>query len=206
MNVNYIYEYASLLERVLSTAYKYKMSLKEIERRISYNYFFQLLESDDGYLSPIIEEEKLINQLFPEIKIDLNEVPNFDECLWMAEAYLRIQLNTGLTFESIFLYVPIVEMHEYYSIYHECDFNQIIDLFNEKYNKVSVLALLIDRFNYQISDISLESNISHNTLYSLKQRRRDIKKVNVELILKLARMFKVRVETISEIRLNYKNN
>lgn len=204
MNSNYFCEYASLLERILSTGYKYKFSSKNIERRISYNPFFQSIETNDNLFSLFIEEDKLINNIYNEINVDLKEVPVYKQCAWAAEAYLRIQIETGLTFETIFLYVSLNEMYEYYDLYHEMDFNQIVDLFNQKYNKFSTLALLLNKYQFQLSDISLKSSIPYDTLNSLKIRRRDIKKVNVEMISKLARLLNVRIETISELRLNQK--
>ena len=204
MNSIYINEYSALLERILSTAYFYKFSLKYIEKKISYNSFFQLLECDEGLMSPYIEQDKLLKEIFSDSKVDLNNVPVFTQCMWAAEAYLRIQFDTGLTFESIFLYVPIEEMFEYFDIYHEMDFTHIINLFNEKYNKNSVLALILEKHKLQLSDIASDNNFSYNTLSSLKQRRRDIKKVNVEIITRLARKLRVRIETLSEIRLNEK--
>lgn len=92
-------------------------------------------------------------------------------------------------------------MYEYFEIYHEMDFSQITKEFNRLYLEKSVLNLLINYYQIKLKSISEITNISYSTLLSLNNRRRDIKKMNVEDVSKLARLFRVRVETISEIRI-----
>ena len=92
-------------------------------------------------------------------------------------------------------------MYEYFEIYHEMDFSQIIKEFNRLYLEKSVLNLLINYYQLKLKSVSEITDISYSTLLSLNNRRRDIKKMNVEDVSKLARLFRVRVETISEIRI-----
>jgi len=200
MNSNYLENYIDLLERIFSAAYEYKYSSSALEKNISYSHFFQRVEADDNF-SPILCDSSLVNEVLPELKIDLSDVPVYKECLWAAESYLRIQKETNFTFELIFLYIPLQKMYEYFPIYHEMDFSQIIKEFNRLYKDKSVFNLLINHYLFKIKDISKITNISYSTLASLNSRRRDIKKVNVETISKLARFFRVRVETLSEITL-----
>ena len=200
MNTNYLYEYIDLLERVLSTAYKYSYSTGALEKNISESPFFQTLESND-YQNPIIDEETLIKEVFPEIEVDLDSAPIYNQCLWAAESYLRIQDETKFTFELIFLYIPIKEMYRCFDLYHEMDFSQIIDEFKRRYEEKSVFAILLDKYKFSLKDINIVTGISYETLASLKQRKRNIKKVNVETIIKIARFFRVRIETISEVSL-----
>ncbi len=200
MNNNYLNDYIDLFERVLSSSYAYKYSTHALEKNISYSPFFQCIEVDEG-LPPIICDSCLIKEVLPEAKIDLTTVPIYKECLWAAESYLRIQEETHFTFELIFLYIPIKKMYEYFAIYHEMDFSQIVKEFKRLYEEKSAFNLLINNYQFKIKDVSKITNISYETLVSLNNRRRDIKKVNVEVVSKLARFLRVRVETLSEIRL-----
>ena len=200
MNTNYLYEYIDLFERVLSTAYEYSYSTGALEKNISESLFFHILESSE-YLDPVIEEEKLIKEVFPEIKVDFNSVPVYNQCLWAAESYLKIQNETKFTFELIFLYLPIKEMYGYFDIYHEMDFSQIVDVFKSRYEEKSVFAVLLNKYKFSLKNINIVTGVPYETLASLKQRKRDIKKVNVDTVIKIARFFHVRVETISEIPL-----
>ena len=200
MNSYYFDEYIDLLERVLSFAHQNLYSFGYVESRIVNNDFFKSLEkSDEGY-SPIITDNELIKELFPDSKMNLEDVPLYNQCLWAAESYLKIQEETSLTFEAIFLYIPLDEMYNYFPIYHEMDFSQIVSRFKELYLLDSVLQKLIDRSGFTICDISNKTNINKDTLYSLKDRRRDIKNASVLLVSTLANLFKVRVETIAELK------
>lgn len=201
MNSEYLYDYANLFERVLSTGYKLNYSTSAIERAISYSSFFQEIEKDKNGFAPIITDIDLIQSLFPEYDVSLDKVPIYNQCLWSAEAYLRIQGFTQLTFEAIFLYIPINKMYHFFTIYHEMDFSQIIQEFTTLYEQKSALSLLIDKYKYSITDISKITNIPTVTLYSLKQRRRNIKKVSVEAIKSIADIFNVRIETLAEIKI-----
>ena len=199
MNSQYLYEYANTFERVLSVAYEYNFSTPALERLISYSPYFQGIEKDNKGPAPIINDGDLVKDFFPNFKKDLLEVPSYNQCLWAAESFLRIQGETGLTFECIFLYIPISKMYEYFYLYHEMDFSHIIMEFNRLFKEKSVLEILIEKYHYSLNDIAEQINISYETLSSLKRRRRDIKKASIELVIKLSQIFNVRIETIAEI-------
>ena len=202
MRYSYFYDYAALLTRVLSIGYKKEYTTSSIERLISYSSYFQQVEKDKYILAPIITEKDLINSFYPDLVDEINKYQIFVQCMWAAESYLKIQGKTGLTFECIFLYIPLAKMYQYFPVYHEMDFLQIINLFMEKHNEQSVLEILSERFGYKTSDISHLAQIPYNTVQSLKLRRRSFKKSNVEIVYKLASLFKVRIETIAELEIN----
>ena len=138
--------------------------------------------------------------MFPDLDIDLEKLKTYKQSLWVAECYLKIQEYSGLTFEAIFMYISINEMYRYFDIYHEMDFSQILDRFNELFKKQSVMSILIDKYGYSLNYIAEQTGISYETLFSLKSRRRDIKKVNAYTIIRLSAFLNVRVETLSEIQ------
>ena len=198
MNSNYLYDYVNLLERVFSFGYKTNYSTSAIERAISYSSFFQKIEKNE---SPIINDSLLLAALFQENSINLEAIPVYNQCLWAAEAYLRIQDECRLSFEAIFLYIPINKMYDYFPLYHEMDFSHIVKEFLSLYEKKSVFSLLLDKYNFALNNVSNDICISYETLYSLKQRRRDIKKISVETVKAIADYFNVRLETLAEIKL-----
>lgn len=198
---NYFYEYVNLLERVFSFAYENFYSYGMVERNISYSSFFQELERSNLEKSPIIEEERLIKSIFNEENFDLMKIRSYKECMWIAESYMRIQQQTRLTFEAIFLYIPIKKMYEYYQLFHEMDFSQIVDEFSSLYEKESALSLLLSRFDYSVKYVSRKTGIPYDSLFSYKQRRRDIKKINADSACLLSSILKVRVETLLELKM-----
>lgn len=201
MNSNYLYEYSILFEAVLSAGYKLNYSLSALERAISYSRFFQSIENDDKTLPPIINDHNLINEIFSDDEIDLDNIPTYNQCLWAAEAYLRIQGESHLTFEAIFLYLPIGKIYDLFSVYHEMDFSQIVQYFMSLIENKTVFALLIEKYNYSIKDVSKATGIHYATLFSLKQGHRDMKKTSIEVVNKLATLLRVRLETLAELKL-----
>ncbi len=202
MNSKYLYEYINHLEVLLAVAHHEYYSLDALERSIAYSQYFQSIEKDLIRGAPIIEEEKLLKEIFPELlHLNIEEIPIYNECLWVAEAYLRIQGVTRLTLEAIFLYLPIEEIYELFPLYHEMDFSQIIKLFQSKYSKQTTFSLLLKKYNYSLNEISKLTNIPYNTLFALKKRHRDIKKADVKTVVSLANILNVRVETIAELEI-----
>ncbi len=198
MNSKYIDEYIALLERVIAVAYERSYSLISVERAISRSPFFQTIEKDHIGFAPITTDVELVKQIYANHDIDLSDIPYYKQCLWVSEAYLRILEKTKLTFEAIFLYIPIKRMFAYYHLYHEMDFTQIVDEFLRLYNDHSILDLLIKSRDYSLKEISNMINVSYDTLFSYKQRRRDIKKMEVQIALELANILRVRIETLIE--------
>ena len=201
MNSQYLYEYADIFERALSVAYECHYSTPALERLISYSPFFQAIEKDKNGFAPITNDAALIKEFFPSLKKDLSETPTYNQCLWAAESFLRIQGETGLTFECIFLYISIRKMYDYFPMYHEMDFSQIINEFKRLFAAKSALFLLLERQHRSLADIAKQIDVSYDVLLSLKTRRRDIKKANVAAVVKLAKALNVRVETVAEISL-----
>lgn len=201
MNKNYLEEYTSLFERVLSVAYEQKYSPAALEKQIAYSSYFRAIEEDKDAFAPVIAEKDIIKSVFPEINVDLENVLQYNQCAWAAESYLRIQGDTGLTFETIFLYLPIQKMHQYFDLYHEMDFSQIINRFKELYAEKSILALLLARYRYPLTFVAEQTKIPYATLSSLKKRKRDIQKASIEMVASLARFLHARIETLAELKI-----
>ena len=201
MNSNYLQEYTHLLERLFSFAYENDYSYKALEKDISCSLYFQLIEKDYEAMPPVIDGNSLARANFVDPTIDLNKVSSYNQCAWAAEAYLRIQGQVKLSFEAIFLYIPITKMFEYFPLFHEMDFVHIINEFKRLYSKESVLSILLANYNYPLKYVSQKIGLPYDTLYSYKQRRRDIKKMNAEAAYKLASLFRVRMETLLELEL-----
>ena len=201
MNERHLDEYANILERILSTAAKYQYALATIEKRISDSGFFHLIETSHHGISPLGDDDYLIKSFFPETDINLKDVPIYNHCLWAAEAYMWIQYKTNLSFEAIFLILPLSVMYDRFPIYHEMGFTHIVNHFLERQNEETIFAILLKKFGYKLNDVAKMTNISKDTLYSFKQGKRDIKKANVDIVVRLASVFHVRTETFAGIAL-----
>ena len=204
MRYSYLLEYADLFARVLSIGYEKEYTTSSIERLISYSPYFQAIEKDQLGFAPIITDVALIRALFPDLNINLTNRPIYIQCMWAAESYLRIQGETGLTFECIFLYIPLNKMYSYFPIYHEMDFSHIVNEFKRLYQEQSALSIIMDKYGYSIEEFADRTKISYETLYSLKKRRRDIKKISVAVASVLSYALHVRLETVCELKIQNK--
>ena len=198
MNDTYFDEFVGLLERIFSYAHKKEYSLGVVEKEISRSSLFHLAEKKNGVIIPFVDDYTLINKIFGESPDDLANLPTYKECAWAAESYCHIQKETQLTFEAIFLYIPIQKMYEYFPVYHEMDFFHIVNEFSRLFFKTSTLSLLIDKREISMKYISRETGMSYASIFSYKKRRRDIKKMSAEAACKLANIFDVRIETLLE--------
>ncbi len=198
MNDTYFDEVVSLLELVLSYAYKYDYSFEMVEKEISRSSFFQLAEKREGVILPYLNENFLISKIFGESIKEDNSITIYKECAWAAESYCHIQRETRLTFEAIFLYIPIKKMFQYFPMYHEMDFFHIVNEFSRLFIKSSTLSLLMENRKLSNHNVSKETGMSYASIFSYKKRRRDIKKMPAESACMLANLFDVRIETILE--------
>ncbi len=200
MNIRFIYEYANLIERALSFGYKYSFTFDYIEKSLANNLYVQNIEKDNLVLPPKVDSD-FIDEIYENSNHDKEDVPVYAECLWAAEAYLRIQSRTKLTFEAIFLILPLSQMYNYFPIYHEMDFEIIISVFLEEFRKKSVFASFLNRYKVSLKEISKYTRICYSTLVSLKSRKRDIKKLNVETTYKIANLLNIRIESLAELEI-----
>ena len=201
MNNVYLDEYTSLFGTVLSYAYKIRYSLDALAREVSYSSFFQEIEKDRDTLPSYITDRELLMEIFNNTYRESLPITSYNQCLWAAESYLRIQEETKLTFEAIFIYLPIEKIYQYFDLYHEMDFSQIVKEFIRLFNEESVLSILMKKYGYSLKGVSEKLDISYDTLKSLKNRTRDVKKVDINIIYKLSSFFNVRMETIAELSL-----
>ena len=199
MNSLYFEEYANLLERAFSFAYKKNYSWEALQRKISYSPFFQALELPGNQGAPIIGEEELLRSLFPDLTIDLEDLPVYSPCRWAAESYLHILIHSGLSFEAIFLHLPISRMLSYFPLYHEMDASALLNEFDRLKDVHTVFALLVEKYAYSLTEVAKQTGIPYPTLDSWKKGKRDIRKGAVENIQKLASFFHVRIETIAQL-------
>ena len=199
MKENDFYNYVDLLERVLSFSYKERFTFDFVEKTISRSSFFKSIEKQDILPPQFLSDAQLLKTLFPFEKELKYNVPVYNQCLWASESYMWIQKKTKLTFEAIFIFVPLKEMYSKFDLYHEMDFSQIVDYFNEKRKKTSVVDLLFKKFKYSVKEVAEKTGIPYNTLVSLKNKRRSISGFNVKSLNSLANVFHVRIETIAEL-------
>ena len=196
MILNNYDSYLDVLSDILSLAYKYKYSLAAVESRITKSFYFQTLVKNVDDPSLYKNKDLLIKEFFYDLPYKINLVDKYNECYWASEAYLKIISKTGCTFEVVFLYIPIEEMYNYFPIYHEMDFDQIINRFKELFIHKSIIHKASKRLGYSLLDISKETDIPYPTLAALSTRKRDIRNLNGISLYKLSQALHIQIESL----------
>lgn len=185
------------LTAVLSIGYFFKYSTNVIEKRISESRYFNNFNKDFFSSISYISTDEIIESIYFDAEID-DKTKNviYNELEWAAMAYISIIEDTSLGFEAIFCYAPIEKVIMMYHLYHELDFSKFIEWFNEQRNKTSIIKILMKRMKMSNDYISTKTNISTSMIDALKNRRRNIKKLDVERALALANTLNIKLETL----------
>lgn len=183
------------LGEILSIAYHHEYATSVIESRIAHSPFFIAIEQNIDSPTLYMSSSKLINSIFYDIKID-GKIELFNQTLWAAELYIRIQDKTHLTFEAIFLYLPLEKAYEMYSVYHEMDFSQSVNYFMSLKKENSVLSMAMRKNKINGHELAKCCNLSYPTISALRQEKRDINKVQAKSLYKISNCLHLRLESL----------
>ena len=189
-------DFRRVMEIILSFGHDYKFFSEVIERRISYSDFFIAIENKIDVPILYSNTNKILSSFYYELDTSKWSYKIYNQCSWLSELYLKIQRKTGLTFEAIFLYLPINDGLNMFPIYHEMDFQHSIDSFNERYQKHSILFNVMKKSRISIGELANESGLSYSMISSLRTRQKNIGRVAAENLFKIAKCLNVRIETL----------
>jgi len=184
------------LTSVLSISYFYQYSWKSIENRIIESKYFSLLTSDfidgESYISTL----DLLKKIFPDANVE--EVTNvyYNELEWVATMYVNIIKETSLNFETIFIYLPIEEAIKMYKLYHEMDISISLERFLQLKKSTSLIKIKMKEMKITNIVLAEKSGLSKSMIDALKNRKRDIKKLDLMHGIILSKILNVKVETL----------
>ena len=124
---DYLTKYTSVLNYLISRANNEKYSFPYIERVIAYSEMIREFENSNVTIIAFSSVEKIYRDLFP-LKDNSGFVPNlYDEYGWASEMYIHLFLDLQITFEALFIILPIQEILNMYSLYHEMSYSQTLN-------------------------------------------------------------------------------
>ena len=85
---------------------------------------------------------------------------------------------------------------ELFHLYHELDFSKAVEWFNEERRKTSIIKMVMKQSNMSNAYVSEKTNISPSMIDALKNRRRDIRKLDLERSILLASTLNITVNTL----------
>jgi len=120
---------------------------------------------------------------------------------WTGWALAYYQWETALRFSEIVSNVPIKDIEELYSPYHEMDIRQFCDKMNDLYRRVQPETRLKQRRkNAGISqrELAERSGVPIRTIQQYEQRQKSINKAQAECLVMLAKVLCCTVEDLLE--------
>lgn len=120
---------------------------------------------------------------------------------WTGWALAYYQWETGLTFAEIIEHIPINEIRNMYSPYHEMDIRQFVEHMNEKYHFAQPdtnLKRYRQRLNLSQRELADFSGVSVRTIQQYEQRQKNINKAQAETLIILAQVLNCQVNDLIE--------
>ncbi len=142
----------------------------------------------------VLDDEKLASKYRPVA----DRTPEY----WCGWALAYFQWYSNLFFREINNLVPISEILEMYSPYHEMDISQFCDKMLEIYNnRKEGTNLKRLRLNAGLSQSELAkiSDIPIRTIQQYEQKQKNINAAKAETVVKLAKVLNTSVEKLMEI-------
>ena len=141
----------------------------------------------------LIGDESLASKYRPVV----NRTPEY----WCGWALAYFQWQTNLSFKEIDNYIPVSEVLNMYSPFHEMDISQFCDKMLELYNKrknntnLKKLRIGAELSQSQLAEIS---DIPLRTIQQYEQNQKNINAAKAETVVKLAKALNCTVEALLE--------
>ncbi len=134
-------------------------------------------------------------------RIKPNYTADRSEEYWTGWALAYYQWETAMSFAEIVRCVPIKNIMDLYSPYHEMDIRQFVDKMNELYKVAKPetnLKLLRQRAGLKQRELAEMSGVPVRTIQQYEQRQKNINKAQAEYLVMLARTLCCTVEELME--------
>ena len=130
-----------------------------------------------------------------------NYVINRSEEFWTGWALAYYQWITAMRFSEIVRWIPIKDIRNLYSPYHEMDIRQFVDKMNMLYKTAKPetnLKYMRNKAGLSQSELAELSGISIRTLQQYEQRQKNINNAKAETLVILAKVLCCGVEELIE--------
>jgi len=126
---------------------------------------------------------------------------NRSEEYWTGWALAYYQWKTSLDFSEIIRYIPIKEIRDLYSPYHEMDIRQFVDKMNSLYRErkpETNLKLLRQNAGLSQRELSKLSEIPLRTIQQYEQRQKNINKAQASYLMALSKVLCCKMSDLLE--------
>lgn len=192
---DYLNKYIDVLGYIFARSIDEQYSFSYIEKVIAYSSLADELEKSNITTIAFSSSEKIYYDLFPLHDNSGFFYNPYDQYGWIGNIYIHLFLKYEITFELLFIILPIEKALSLYKLYHEMDYSQIYSLFDELIGH-SYLDALLRKRNISSQELSERSGVSFSTINALRYQKRDISKLENRLLFKLAKGLNVKLTSL----------
>lgn len=145
--------------------------------------------------------EVIEEQTGNRMQIEVNYPVDRSREYWLGWVLAYYQWYTAMSFKEIVDYVPIEEIQELYSPYHEMDIRQFVEKMNELYlqaKKETNLKILRNKAGLSQRELAESTNVPLRTLQQYEQRQKNINKAQVDYLVRLSKGLCCEIEALLE--------
>ena len=191
---DYVQKYENVLTYILGRSITKGYSFSFVERCISYSATFSEFEKSNVTHIAFSSNERIYSEIFDDENNGYIENP-YDIYGWLGYIYIHLFFKFKITFEMLFIALPIETAINMYPLYHEMDVSQMDDYLSIELFPSS-LSCIMKKRNITMQELATKTNIPFSTIRSLKLGYRDIDKLEVFKTVLIASALNVKIETL----------
>ena len=192
---DYFDKYVYVLGYLFSRSSFENYTFDSIQKTIAYSKLADELESSNITTIAFSSSESIYRMLFPEHDNKGFSYNPYDQFGWLGYLYVHLFLKFNLTFELLFIILPIEKALNMYRLYHEMDIEQSYKYF-ESLVKHSYLDSIMEYRNISTKELSSLSGLSMSTVNMLRYNKRDISKTESQNLYRLSRVLNVKMTSL----------
>lgn len=203
ISINDVENISNILSMTFFYGFSHNYSENTIEECIINNHFYQQLENGDSSFLINYTDEDILGSVYERRINDKELLETNTLSFWLGDVYSKIFLRFNKSFSFIFLYLPLAKAIELFPIYHEMDFSQTLNYFEELTTRNSILSLLLKKRNISISELSLLSDINYNTIVSYTRNNEFVYNAKFDSIFRISQILDVNINIFAKNINNY---
>ena len=206
INVNDIEEISNLLSLIFHYGMVNEYALNGIEEKIIKNRYINQLENGDSSFLYEKTLEKIVADIYGVRFEETCKLLNSTISYWLGEIYTRLFFSLNKSFAYLFLYFPIEKALNLFKLYHEMDFNQLLNYFETQVGKKTLLRTLLEKKHMTLSELSSLSKVNYNTIVSYTKNDEHLYSAAFDNIYRISGVLNVKMNLFARKIRNYTNS
>lgn len=192
---DYVIKYIDTFGYIFSRSIKEGYTFPYIEKKISQSLIADELEKSNVTTIAFTSFEKIYQDIFPQFDNQDFVYNPYDQYGWIGYIYIHLFLHYQITFELLFIVLPLEEALSLYSLYHEMDYTKVISLFKERVEH-SYLDNIMKRKEISTQKLSDSTGIPFSTLNAIRYGVRDISKLESKAFYKISKSLNIKMTSL----------